>query len=162
MKIAKVRPVFKKGRKQDTNNYRPISILPVFSKIFESLIHSRVMGFLDKYNLISSAQNGFCTKKSSHTAIQSFLDDIIGAMDSKRCALGLFIDLTKAFDVINHDLLLVKLERYGIRGMIHDWIASYLRSRFQYVEIHHEDQGSTCLKSFTSSLREIKYGVPQG
>ncbi|PNF26486.1 hypothetical protein B7P43_G14318 [Cryptotermes secundus] len=162
MKIAKVRPILKKGRIQDITNYRPISILPAFSKIFETLIHNRVISFLNKYNLISSAQNGFRANKSTYTAIQSFLEDILTTLDSKRFAMGVFLDLTKAFDVINHDRLLTKLDLYGLRGKIHEWMTSYLTNRFQYVEIYHQDHVSCYSKSFTSSLKEIKHGVPQG
>ena len=162
MKIAKVRPILKKGRIQDITNYRPISILPAFSEIFETLIHNRVISFLNKYNLISSAQNGFRANKSTYTAIQSFLEDILTTLDSKRFAMGIFLDLTKAFDVINHDRLLTKLDLYGLRGKIHEWMTSYLTNRFQYVEIYHQDHVSCYSKSFTSSLKEIKHGVPQG
>jgi hypothetical protein len=78
------------------------------------------MSLLDKHNLLSSTQNGFHANKSTHTAIQSFLEDILIALDSKRCVLLIFIDLTKASDVMNHDLLLAKLQLCGIRGKIHE------------------------------------------
>jgi hypothetical protein len=100
MKIAKVRPIHKKGQKQEISNYRPISVLPAFSKILEMLIYNRVMSFLKKHNLVSEAQNGFRGKKSTNTAIQTFIEDIQKASDNKRFALGIFLDLTKAFDVI--------------------------------------------------------------
>jgi hypothetical protein len=115
MKITKVRPIFKKGRKQDVSNYRPISILPVFSKILETIMYNRVLSFLNKHNLITSVQNGFRANKSTYTAIQSFIEEILNALDSKHPAVGLFLDLSKAFDVINHDRLLAKLELYGLR-----------------------------------------------
>jgi hypothetical protein len=163
MMIAKVWSVFKKGRKQDCiSNYRPIPIFPVFSKIFETLIHNRVVSFLNKYNLNSDAQNGFRVKKSTYTAIQTFLEDILITLDEKRFAMGIFLDLTKAFDVINHDLLLAKLELYGLRRKIHEWMSSYLMDRTQFVEIHHRDHVSSSSKIFTSSLKAIKRGVPRG
>jgi hypothetical protein len=85
------------------------------------------VSFLNKYNLISDAQNGFRDKKSTYTAIQTFIEDILIELDNKRFAMGIFLDLTKAFDVINHNLLLSKLELYGLRGKIHEWM-SYLSS----------------------------------
>jgi hypothetical protein len=105
MKIAKVRHVYRKGRKQEISNYMTISILPVFSKIFETLIYYRVVSFLNKYNLISDAQNGFREKKSTYTAIETFIEDILTALDNKRFAMGIILDLAKAFDVTNHTLL---------------------------------------------------------
>jgi hypothetical protein len=83
MKIAKVWPVYKKGQKQGISNYRPILILPVFSKIFETLIYYIVVSFLNKHNFISDAQNGFRGKKSTYTAIQTFIEDILIALDNK-------------------------------------------------------------------------------
>jgi retron-type reverse transcriptase len=112
--------------------------------------------------LINSAQNGFRANKSTYTAIQYFIEEILNALDSKHLAVGLLQDLLKAFDVINHDRLLAKLELYGLRGKIHEWMTSYLTNRFQYVEIYYQDHLSSCSKSFTSNLNEIKPGVPQG
>jgi hypothetical protein len=126
MKIAKVRPIYKKGLKEEVSNYRPISILPVFSKMFEMLVYNRAVSFLNKYNLISDAHNGFREKKSTYTAIQTFIEDIQKTLDNKRLAIGIFLDLSKVFDVINHNLLLAKLELYGLRGKIHMWLSSYL------------------------------------
>jgi hypothetical protein len=162
MKIAKVRPIHKKGWKQEISNCRPISVLTAFSKILETLIYNRVMSFLNKHNLISEAQNGFREKKSTNTAIQTFIEDIQKALDNKRFALGIFLDLTKAFDVINHNLLLDKLELCRLRGKIHSWMSSYLTGRFQFVEIQYVDEKTLNLKTFSSSLNEIKRGVPQG
>jgi hypothetical protein len=95
MKIAKVRRIFKKGRIQDLSNYRPISILLVCSKILETIMYNRVVSFLTKHNLITSAQNGFRANKSTHTTIQSFIEEILNALDSKHLAVGLFLDLSK-------------------------------------------------------------------
>jgi hypothetical protein len=114
IKIAKVRPIFKKGRKQDVSNYRPISILTVFSKILELIMYNRVVSFLNKHNLITSVQNGFHANKSTYTAIQSFIEETLNALDSK------YLDLSKAFDIINHDRLQAKLELYTLRGKIHE------------------------------------------
>jgi hypothetical protein len=92
--------------------------LPVFSKILEILIYKRVATFLNKHSLISEAQNGFREKKSTNTATQTFIEDIQKALDNKLLVMGIFLDLTKAFDVINHKLLRTKLE---LHGLIHSW-----------------------------------------
>jgi hypothetical protein len=100
--------------------------------------------------LISDAQNGFREKKSAFTAIQSFIEDVQKALDNKLFALGIFLDLSKAFDVINHKLLLNKLELYGIRGNSRSLMSSYLTGRSQFVEIQHIDAKTSSLMSFTS------------
>jgi hypothetical protein len=161
-KIAKVRPIFKKGQKQNIENYRLISILSGFSKILETLTYNTVVNFLDKFNLISNARNGFRKNKSTCTAIQMFIGEVQKVLDNKQLAFGIFLDLSKAFDVIDHDLLLAKLELYGLRGISCEWMRSYLTDRSQFVEIHHMDQNTLKIKTVTSTLKEIKYGVPQG
>jgi hypothetical protein len=93
------------------------------------------VSFLNKYNLISDPQNGFRVKRSTYTAIDTFTEDILIALDNKRFAMGIFLDLTNVFDVINHNLLLSKLELYGLRGKIYEWMSSYLKDRTQFVEI---------------------------
>jgi hypothetical protein len=120
-------------------------------------MYNNVVSFLNKYNLISDAQNCFREKKSTYTAIQTFIEDIQEALDKKRTAVGIFLDLTKAFDVINHDLLLIKLEVYGLRGKIHAWLRSYLTDRTQFVEIQHVDQKTSNVKTLTSSLKVMAY-----
>jgi hypothetical protein len=151
----------KKGQKQNIEKYRPISILSGFSKILETLIYNRVVNFLDKFNLISNAQNGFRKNKSTYTAIQTFIGEVQKVLGNK-LAFSIFLDLSKAFDVTDHDLLLAKLELYGLRGISYEWMRSYLTVRSQFVEIHHMDQNTLKIKTVTSTLKEIKYGVPQG
>jgi hypothetical protein len=112
--------------------------------------------------LISNAQNGFRKNKSTFTAIQTFIGEIQKTLDSKQLACGIFIDLSKAFDIINHKLLLAKVEPYGLRGLVHAWMRSYLADRTQFVEIHQMDQNTSNMKTFASSLKAIKNGVPQG
>jgi hypothetical protein len=107
--------------------------------------------------LISDAQNGFREKKSTFTAIQSFIEDAQNVLDNKLFALGIFLDLSKAFDVINHKLLHNKLELYGLRGNSHSLMSSYLTGRSQFVEIQHIDAKTSSLLSFTSSCKELKY-----
>ena len=133
-------PIFKKGQKQNIANYRPISILSVFFLILETLMYNWGGNLLNRFNLISNAQNGFRKNKSTCTAIQTFIGEIQKTLDNKQLAFGIFLDLSKAFDVINHNLLLAKLELYGLRGISHAWMRSYLTDRSQFVEIHYMDQ----------------------
>jgi hypothetical protein len=109
-------------------------------------MYNRVVSFLNKHNLITSAQNGFRANKSTYTAIQSFIEEILNALDSKHLAVDLFLDLSKSFDVINHDWVLTNFELYGLRGKIHEWMTSNLTNRFQYVEIYYQDHVSSCSK----------------
>jgi len=134
-KTARVKPIHKKGDKHDMKNYRPISIIPVFAKILEKLMYNRIISFVQKNNIFSEAQNGFMKGKSIDTAAQSFIDRIQKALDKRINTIGIFIDLTKAYNVLNHTLLLEKLACYGIRGSTNLWFRSYLTHRKQFIEI---------------------------
>jgi hypothetical protein len=92
-------------------------------------MYNRVVNFLEKFNLISNAQNGFRKNKSTSTAIQTFIGEVQKVLDNKQLAPGIILDLTKASDVIDHDLLLAKLKWYGFRGISYEWIRSYLTAR---------------------------------
>ena len=152
MKHAKVTPIYKTDDKLLVNNYRPISILPVFSKILEKLMHKRLMSFfIDKYNLICDNQYGFREKHSTYMAVLNILEQISAEMDKKKYSLGIFLDLSKAFDTIDHSRLLKKLENYGVRGNALNWFSSYLAARTQCVSIG--------LSVSESSI--ITCGVPQ-
>ena len=154
MKIAKIVPVFKAGNKKILNNYRPISILPAFSKILEKLASIRLINFLESQDILYKHQYGFRQHYSTIHPILHLLNDISNANDnkSKDITLAIFLDMSKAFDTISHDILIRKLEHYGIRGTCKDWFASYLTNRFQYTEIHGEQ----------STYLNINTGVPQG
>lgn len=161
-KVAKIKPLLKKGDSHDVKNYRPIAILSVFSKIFEKIMHNRLLGFLNKHNTLSQAQNGFRQQKSTTTAIQSFIANIRQALGEGYIPVGIFFDLSKAYDVLNHGVLLDKLWTYGIRGIIHSWFVSYLSERKQFVEINCCNTMDPSKHNCTSSSRSLKYGVPQG
>ena len=152
LKIAKVIPLFKSGKRHDLSNYRPISILPLFSKIFEKLIHVRLTSFFDTNNVLSENQFGFRRKHSTVHALNTAISSITKSMNDKSYSIGIFIDFSKAFDTIKHDILLSKLEHYGIRGPALDLLTDYLTNRFQYVT----------LDGVCSDLLPISIGVPQG
>ena len=135
LKIAKVIPVFKKGAKDNVSNYRPISVLPIFSKILEKCMYNRLFNFLNQFNIICNNQFGFRPKHSTSSALLSFIDNVVKSLDNKEVLLSLFLDLSKAFDTLDHSILLCKLEYYGIRGILLDWFSSYLFNRKQYVSI---------------------------
>ena len=151
-KTARVLPVFKKGSETSPNNYRPISLLSIFNRILERLMHKRLINFIDKYNILFNKQFGFRSGHSTDHAILCVLDKIQSAVESGLFSCGVFLDLGKAFDTVNHSILLDKLEHYGIRGIAKEWFASYLRNRKQFVSIN-----NTC-----SDYLDITCGVPKG
>ena len=152
-KIARVIPVYKnKGSKTSFDNYRPISLLPVFSKIIEKLIYNKVFEFLVRYQILFETQYGFRKQRNTTHATLDFVKTIEEAIESNEYAIGVFCDLSKAFDTLNHEILLRKLDHYGIRGKANMWFRSYLADRRQYVE----------LNSKKSSTLPLPTGVPQG
>ena len=153
LKIAKVSPIFKTGDTSLLGNYRPISVLPVFSKILERIMYNRLYNFLIKNNLLFSRQFGFQKNTSTEHAIIQLADDITKSFFKGEFTLGIFIDLSKAFDTVNHSILLNKLDHYGINGKTKTWLESYLRNRHQYIGF------GKC--KFTKLLK-ISCGVPQG
>ena len=155
LKEAKVIPIFKnKGNPLNTPNYRPISLLSNLDKIFEKIVHKRMYSFLDKYNCIYELQFGFRAKHSTSHALISLMEKVREALDypGSKFACGVFIDLQKAFDTVDHSILLKKLEHYGIRGIANSWFKSYLSDRKQF----------TTVNGFNSDYKTMKYGVPQG
>ena len=152
LKLAKVSPVFKCDDRSLVNNYRPISVLPVFSKILEKIVHTRLFGYLNKHNLLTDKQFGFREKHSTYMALINLVDKISTELDKNNSTVGIFIDLSKAFDTINHEILLNKLSYYGVRGNALKWFKSYLTDRSQFVQI----------KDAKSDVLNIKCGVPQG
>lgn len=117
LKLAKVIPVYKGGEATDIHNYRPISLLPIFSKIYERVINDRLTSFFLKYDIITKEQYGFQQHKSTEQALLQIKVKIVENIENKQLTLGLFLDFKKAFDTVQHDILLKKLEKYGIRGI---------------------------------------------
>ena len=133
LKVAKVLPLYKSGDTNDVSNYRPISILPIFSKLFEKLLCSRLKNFFDVNHVINNDQYGFRAQHSTSHALHSAVSSISQALKSKNKCLGIFIDFQKAFDTVNHQILLEKLDHYGIRGRALCLLNDYLTNRTQYV-----------------------------
>ena len=141
-----------KKMKKLCGNYRPISLLSNLSKVFERVMYTRTVKFLEKYNVIYKLQFGFRKHYSTNHALLSIAESIRKALDNKEYTCGVFVDLEKAFDTVSHSILLSKLNHYGIRGVVNDWFSSYLSDRFQTVNINGE----------TSDQLQITCGVPQG
>ena len=152
LKVAKVIPLFKGGLKESLENYRPISLLSSLSKIFERIIFNRMYNFANKQKILYEKQFGFQKKKSCVDALIEFTEFIREGWDKKLVGQSCLVDLKKAFDTINHDLLLAKLEKYGFRGRIFCLLKNYFANRFQFVQTDNK----------ISSSRSMSYGVPQG
>ena len=152
LKVGKVTPIFKKGNQEDVGNYRPVSTLPIFGKIFEKVIYSRIYSFALSQNILDENQFGFRKSHSTSHAVNYSVRIIEESIKKQNHVLGIFIDLSKAFDTIDHSTLLTKLDRYGIRGNANCLIKSYLSNRTQYTEVLNEKSENLI----------IRYGVPQG
>ena len=152
LKLSKIVPIHKGDSIFEVSNYRPISLLPIFSKILEKLMYSRIIEFITKYNVLYTNQFGFQKGMSTEYAINSLLHNIVNSMNKDETGFCILLDFAKAFDTVNHDILLDKLQYYGIRGTALKWFQSYLVDRMQCTEI-----GNT-----QSNLEYIKCGVPQG
>ena len=152
MKIAKVIPIHKKGEKDDVNNYRPISLLTSISKILERIVYIRTERFLKTCDIFSKFQFGFRENHSTTHALLTLIDKVTHALDTFSHTIGIFLDFSKAFDTINHEILLAKLSHYGIRGKALEWFTSYLSNRSQFVHVN----------GFNSQKKTITCGVPQG
>ena len=152
LKTAIVRPIFKGGDNESIKDYRPISILPVIDKIFETVLFNRLYSFFDENSILSSNQFGYQRNRSTSQAVVKFLDHTLPAIRDKNYSLAVMIDLSKAFDCVDHMLLLAKLHRYGIRDGALRLIRSYLYNRKQCVKI----------KDSLSEMKVVRFGVPQG
>ena len=151
-KHAKISPVFKSGDSSEPGNYRPISILPVLSKILEKAIHKQLMDYLETANLLCNQQYGFCRKPSTKIAATLFCDRIRQQMDSGKLIGAIYLDLTKAFNTISYNVLIDKLPKFGIRVKSLDWFVDYLFNKSQTVEIN----------GCRSGVKPIVSSVPQG
>ena len=128
MKIVKLLPTFKNGKKSITSNYRQISVLPCFSKILERIMYNRLYSYLTENNILFNKQFGFQADHSTEHALLELVDQISNAFNDKNYFLGIFNDLSKAFDSLDHKTLTQKLEHYGINGKSLSWFKSYLNN----------------------------------
>ena len=152
LKIAKIIPIFKKENPHITDNYRPVSLLPIISKIFEKVVFTQVYDYFNENKLLYKSQYGFRKLHSTELAALEFTDQIVYNLEQGKLPLAIFLDLSKAFDTIDHNILLDKLSYYGISDNALKWFKSYLRQRKQYVQYGDSK----------SAMSYIKTGVPQG
>ena len=152
-KSARVTPLYKNsGKRNNPTNYRPISVIPVVAKVFERVVYDQLYYYLTKNCILSRYQSGFRSLHSTVTALLEATDSWAMNIDRGFVNAVVYLDLKKAFDTVDHNILLTKLQYYGIRGSCHNWFTSYLSNRTQ-----------TCLmNSFMSSPKLVKCGVPQG
>ena len=151
-KIAKVTPLRKAGNSTDVSNLRPVSLLPITSKLIEKIVHNRIYQFLEQNNILDEKQGGFRPNYSTCNSTASFINDIYTAMNDNNILIATYIDAMKAFDTVNHDIILKKAEKYGIVGQVLDWLTNYLRDRFQ----------CTLANNTVSNTEPVTCGVPQG
>ena len=152
LKIAIVTPIIKKGDKQLFENYRPISLIPALSKVFEKVVYNQLSEYLDKKKLLYESQYGFRKLHSTELACLEFIDKTLADLDKGNLPLSVSIDLSKAFDTLDHNILLFKLDYYGIKNTEYNWFKSYLSQRTQIIKIH----------DTLSSPLPMQTGVPQG
>ena len=158
MKLADVCPLFKCKDRTDPNNYRPISLLMTLSKLLEKIIYTRVYNFLIETKQIYNSQYGFRSGHNCEHAVSELISAVLKGLQQKEYTLGVFLDLSKAFDTLDHQILLNKLSRYGIRGTALNWFASYLSNR----EIRVKCSVASTGKVEYSDYEPVHYGTPQG
>ena len=151
-KVSRITPIFKNGSACEPGNYRPIAVISSFSKVFEKLVYDQLISFLEKHNILFEYQFGFRKGHSTEHAILETIDNLKTALDQNMFTCGIFLDFSKAFDTINHRILLDKMYKYGVRGNPLKWFSSYITGRYQFVKIG----------DVKSSPKLITCGVPQG
>ena len=152
LKIGKIVPVYKKGNNKLIDNYRPISLLPTISRIFETAIYSQLYEYIEHHHIINDSQYGFRKAHSTVYTATELIDRLTYKLDNKKIPFNIYIDLSKAFDTLNHSILLSKLHYYGIRNTALTLLKSYFTNRKQYCDY----------KGTSSNMLLIHKGVPQG
>ena len=151
LKLANVIPLYKADDAFLFNNYRPVSLLCVISKVFEKVMYNRLIDFLETFAILNNSQFGFRKMHSTYMALMTLMNRLISSLENDEYILGIFLDFSKAFDTVDHVILLKKLAHYGIRGTALKWFESYLSNREQYVTYN----------GISSSKQRIECGVPQ-
>ena len=157
LKISSVTPIYKQGKKDEPGNYRPISVISPISKIIEKCIKQRILSFFENKNIIGQNQYGFRNKHSTEHALINFMDFVTNELEKGSFVIGVYLDIKKAFDCVNYQILYKKLSKYGIRGQSLALIKDYLTNRKQKVKLM--DEYGTAI---FSELRNVTCGVPQG
>ena len=152
LKTGCITPIYKNGDRNNITNYRPICSLSPFSKIFERLIYNRMISFIEKYSILSNTQFGFRKNMSTETALINYINKIHDGLNKKHYVMSIFMDLSKAFDLINHSILKHKLEHYGFRGIFLDLIMNFVQNRQYFVSAN----------GYKSYTKTVNIGVPQG
>ena len=152
LKISLITPTYKNEDKSLYSNCRPVAVLPCFSKILEKLMHKRLMDYIERGNILYGKQYGFRKKHSTEMAIIELTTKLTNAIDDRKLTAGIFLDLSKAFDTVDHSIITSKLEHYGKRGIALQWFKNCLSNRYQIVKY----------KDNQSGKQMIKCGVPKG
>ena len=152
LKLGCITPIFKSGDKKKANNYRPVCSLSPLSKIIEKVINNRMVNFLEEHEILSKTQFGFRKNMGTETALLNYIDHIQNELNDKKYAISVFMDLSKAFDVINHKILETKLYHYGFRGKFLEFLLSFVKDRKYFVHINGQN----------SETKTVNIGVPQG
>jgi len=155
LKFSLIKSIYKSGDKSSPSNYRPISLLPVFSQIFEKVINKRLFDHLNNNVILNEHQYGFRSEVLTENASYILLNEILTALNNKQMVGEIFCDLHKAFDCINHAVLLEKMKFYGLSGKFYNLVKSYLDRRYQKVILSRNN-------GIESTWEKIKQGVPQG
>ena len=152
LKLGCITPIFKKGDKSSISNYRPVCSLSPFSKIFERIVYNRMVDFITKYNIFAETQYGFRKNKSTESALLDFTNYIHEGLTKNLNVGAVFMDLSKAFDVINHSIIETKLEHYGFRGIFLTFLMNFIKERKYFVSVN----------GLKSGINTVNIGVPQG
>lgn len=156
LKLSEIIPVHKKGSTKDLSNYRPVALLSNISKIFEKAMQTRISSFFQIYNRICKEQFGYCKNKNTELALIAFVNSTLEALDRSQLTAGVFCDLSKAFDCVDHKLLIQKMSNIGIKDKALKLMVSYLEDRLQRTVINKDSN------KFFSNWDKVTYGVPQG
>jgi Reverse transcriptase (RNA-dependent DNA polymerase) len=159
LKVAKIIPIFKKGKKHDPNNFRPVANLKSVSRIVERAFYIQYMEFLSR--ILSQNQHGFCNNRSTNTAMFDLLSKVYDALENGEDIIGLFYDFSKAFDTLDPDIFIKKLADYGVDSVVLDWIRSFLFDRKQFVVVQDISE-SGFISNVYSDPKITRKGVPQG